>query len=277
MNPPGTGAGARGGAALGAGLLTGLLAASVSLDTACAGAWNLPKGQGQAIIKFEDIRADEAFDPDGHRVGLPGGRHDLAMSVLVEYGLDARFTLQMKGEWQDGRDAYVDYQGRGPIEVGVRWQTYRDDRQVAAVYVGHARGGEGRNAGYAAPGAGDSDWEARFLAARTFGGTGDGWLGQGAFIEVQAGRRWRSGLPDETRLELTGGVHLSDDWMVLVQAFGGATQSVGEDDGARWLSVEQSVVRRFADWSLQAGWRQTVAGRETPAARGPVFGIWRRF
>lgn len=276
MSPPGTGAGPRGGA-LWAGLLTGWLAALVSWDMACAGAWNLPKGQGQAIIKFEDIRADDAFDADGDRVWLPGGRRDRAMSVLVEYGLSARFTLQMKGDWQDGRDAYVDYQGRGPIEVGVRWQAYRDDRQVAAVYVGHAQGGEGRNAGYAPPGAGDSDWEARLLAARTFGGTGDGWLGQGAFIEVQAARLWRSGLPDETRLDLTGGVHLNDDWMVLVQAFGGASEGAGGGDGARWLSVERSVVRRFGDWSLQAGWRQSVAGRETPAGRGPVIGIWRRF
>lgn len=276
MSPPGTGSGSRG-AALWAGLLTGILAASVSLDTASASAWNLPKGQGQAIIKFEDIRAADAFTADGERVGLPGGRRDQAMSVLVEYGLNARFTLQMKGEWQDGRDAYADYQGRGPIEVGVRWQAYRDDRQVAAVYVGHAQGGEGRNAGYAMPGAGDSDWEVRLLAARTFGGTGDGWLGQGAFVEVQAARLWRSGLPDEARLDLTGGVHLNDDWMVLVQAFAGASDGVSETDGARWLSVERSVVRRFGDWSLQAGWRQTLAGRETPAGRGPVFGIWRRF
>ena len=61
--------------------------------------------------------------------------------------------------------------------------------------------------------------------------------------------------------------------MVLAQAFGGRT----EDGVASWLSVETSVVRDFGDWSVQAGWRQTAAGRETPQASGPVLGIWRRF
>lgn len=61
--------------------------------------------------------------------------------------------------------------------------------------------------------------------------------------------------------------------MVLSQAFGGMT----DDDGARWLSVETSVVRRFGDWSVQAGWREAVAGRETPESRGWVLAVWRRF
>ena len=61
--------------------------------------------------------------------------------------------------------------------------------------------------------------------------------------------------------------------MVLTQAFGGRT----DNDGAQWLSVEISAVRDLGTWSLQAGWRQSVLGRETPAATGPVVAIWRRF
>ena len=74
-------------------------------------------------------------------------------------------------------------------------------------------------------------------------------------------------------MDLTYGAHLRDDWMVLAQAFGGQTDG-GE---ARWLSVETTVVRHFGAWSVQAGWRQTVAGRETPESGGPVIGLWRRF
>lgn len=255
----------------GAGLPAALATLSFA-SAAGAGAWNLPKGQGQTIVKYESIRADEAFSADGGRVDLPGGRRDSAASVLVEYGLADRFTLQMKGEGQDGRDAYADYQGRGPIEIGVRWQAWRDDHNVAAIYVGYAQGGEGRNAGYALPGAGDSDWEARALVARSFGGEGGG-LGQGGFIEVQAARRWRGGLPDEMRLDLTAGLHLNGDWTALGQVFSGAAGG----ENARWLSLETSMVRQFGDWRLQAGWRQTVSGRDIPAAQGPVIGIWRRF
>jgi len=50
-----------------------------------------------------------------------------------------------------------------------------------------------------------------------------------------------------------------------------------ERDGERWLALEASVVRHIGDWSLQAGWRQSVAGRETPASKGPVLALWRRF
>lgn len=255
----------------GVGLIAGVMALSAA-GAACAGAWSPAKGHGEVIVKYEDIRSDQALDASGGRVDLPGGRRDVAASVLVEYGLTDRLTLQVRGEWQDGRDAWIDYQGRGPIEVGVRWQAYRDDRNVAAVYVGHARGGVGRNAGYAPPGAGDSDIEARLLVGRSFGS--GPWLARDGFVEVQAARRWRAGLPDETRVDATAGLHLDSDWMVMAQAFAGAADG---DGSARWLSVETSVVRRLGDWRLQAGWRQTAGGREIPAGRGPVIGIWKRF
>lgn len=248
----------------GIGLLTGL-AALVSSEAAQAGAWNLPKGQGEVIVKYEAIRAESYFAADGGRRDLPGGRRDVAVGVFAEYGLSDRLTLQARGEWQDGRDDYLDYQGLGPIELGVRWQAYRDERNVAAVYVGYAEGGEGRNAGYAPPGAGDSDWEVRLLGGRSF---------DRGFVDLQAARRWRDGLPDEIRADATAGLHLNRDWMVMAQAFGGAADG---DGAARWLSLEGAVVRRFGDWRLQAGWRHAVAGRETPAGRGPVIGIWRRF
>ena len=62
--------------------------------------------------------------------------------------------------------------------------------------------------------------------------------------------------------------------MVLAQAFGGQA----DDGGARWLSVETTVVRDFGDWSVQAGWRQAVAGLgEVPAQSGPIVAVWRRF
>jgi len=72
---------------------------------------------------------------------------------------------------------------------------------------------------------------------------------------------------------MTVGGHFGQDWMVLGQAFGGMSDA----DGARWLSVETSVVRNLGRWSLQAGWRRTVAGRETPLSEGPILAVWRGF
>ncbi|MGA0545890.1 hypothetical protein ACO2Q1_11490 [Brevundimonas sp. VNH65] len=250
----------------------GLLAAD-----ARAGAWVQPRGKGQAILKLEQMRADQGYGPSGEAVVLPAPRRDTSAGVFAEYGLTERLTLQLKGDWQQGRDFFVDYEGRGPVEVGLTWQVARTDKWAVSVYGGYAQGGEGRNAGYAAPGQGDQDWEARASVGRSFSG-GDGrFAASGRFLELQTARRFRQGLPDETRIDLTWGSHYGPDWMILAQAFAGQADDDQGRPGARWLAVETSAVRRFGDWSVQAGWRSTVAGRETPVANGPVIAIWRRF
>ncbi|MFJ6024436.1 hypothetical protein ACIQC9_07570 [Brevundimonas sp. NPDC092305] len=247
--------------------LAGLLAIA---QPAHAGAWTKPKGKGLVIAKHEAMRADEGFDPLGQPVHLPAPRRDRSTGVFAEYGLSDRITVQFKGDWQSGEDAFVDYEGRGPLELGVTWQAWRDDRTAVSLYAAYADGGEGRNAGYAAPGQGDSDWEIRAEVGRRFDGRR--WLPPG-FVEIQAARRMRAGLPDETRLDLTLGAHVRPGWMVLSQAYAGQA----DRNGARWLTGETSVVKDFGPWSVQLGWRETVEGRETPRSRGPVIGIWRRF
>lgn len=251
------------------------LAALIGLwpAAASAGAWAIEEGRAQVIVKAERMRAVEGFDVDGLRRPLLVEREDDAIQLFVEYGLTDHLTLQLKADWQRGRDLFADYEGRGPVEIGVRWQAIRTDRSAVSLYAGYAAAGEGRNAGYAAPGAGDSDWELRLLA----GHSGRfGWLwDREAFVEIQAARRIREGLPDEDRAELTLGLHLDEDWMVLNQVFAGRALEGSE---ARWVNLETSVVRRFGDWSLQAGWRRAVAGRgEVPAQEGPMIAVWRRF
>ncbi len=255
------------------GLLVALIGVAAATP-ACAGAWPQAKGKGQVILKFEDMRAEQGFDPDGQLAGLPAERRDRSIGVFAEYGLTDRATLVMKGDWQTGEDAFVDYEGRGPLEIGVNWRVWSDERTSVALYGGVADGGEGRNAGYAAPGEGERDWEVRASVGHSFDAPG-GRIGAftGGFVELQAARRMREGLPDETRVDATVGAHLGDKWMLLAQAYAGEAEA----DGPRWLSVEASLVRRFGDWSLQAGWREAVAGRETPRSAGPIIALWRRF
>lgn len=252
------------------GLVIGLMAVAFGAP-ATAGAWTRPKGKSQIILKFDEMRADRGFDPAGERADLPAERRDTSIGIFAEYGLTDALTIQFKGDWQSGEDAFVDFEGRGPIELGVTWQAWRRGGSALSLYGGYTDGGEGRNAGYAEPGQGERDWEVRASAGHSFG-SGWGPIPPGSFVELQAARRMRQGLPDEVRIDATAGARLGD-WMVLAQAFGGQA----DDGGARWLSVETSVVRDLGDWSVQAGWRQTVAGRETPVASGPVVALWRRF
>lgn len=256
--------------------LASLLLATAA-SSAHAGAWTKPKGKGQAILKAELMQASRGYDSVGTPLALPDMRTDRSVGLLVEYGLTDRLTAQFKGDWQSGEDAFVDYDGRGPTELGLTWQAYRDDRNAVSLYAGYAVSGEGRNAGYAAPGTGKQDWEIRASLGRSLGGPEGRWSNRWgpdrSFVEVQMARRFRDGLPHETRADVTLGGHYGANWMVLGQAFGGVT----DGSGARWLSIETSVVRTVGRWSLQAGWRRTVAGRETPLAQGPVIAVWRQF
>lgn len=237
-----------------------------------AGAWSQASGETQVIVKLERMRATEAFDADGARQPMPGEREDDLISVFAEHGLTDRLTLQAKSEWQSGFDAGLTYEGLGPTEIGLRYQVWRNERFAVSVYGGYAIAGEARNAGYAPPGAGEGDWEARVLAG--YGGPMR-WLRiEDGFVEVQAARRFRTGLPDEDRLDLTLGANHGPNWQVLTQVFSGRALEGSE---AAWVNAEVSIVRRLGAWSLQAGWRQAVAGRQSPAQQGLILAVWRRF
>lgn len=226
-------------------------------------------GETLAIFKYEPSRADQTFDAAGGRLAMPD-RTDESLSLYVEHGLTQRLTLQGKVGWTRGDDGVVDYDGRGPVELGVRYALTRGGRGAVSFYLGAVQAGAGRNAGYAVPGAGGTDLEARLMAGRSVT-----LAGHPAFVEGQLARLDRSGLPDETHLDLTLGVEPSDRWLLLVQTYAGQADAPGVRPA--WLKLEVSAVRRLGDWRLQAGWRQSVAGRASPVEGGPVLAIWRAF
>ena len=243
-----------------------LLAAT---DPARAGAWPMGAGEGLAILKYEGQKADTGFDPDGAEVSIDP-RRDETLSLYGEYGLTDRLTLQTKAAVTRGHDNFVDYEGRGPIEVGLRYALLHTDRSAVSLYLGATKDGVGRNAGYAAPGQGDTDLEARLLA-----GTSRRWRNVQGFAELQAARLKRSGLADETRIDATAGLRPTPRWLLMVQAYTGRADS--RPVQSSWRKREVSVTHDLGAWSLQAGWRQTLSGRETPSDHGPVLAVWRRF
>jgi len=262
-----------------AGLVLAAVASSAPAGATWAGAWTQKKGRAQVIVKAEVMRAEDGYDPSGRLVPLPDAREDRAIGVFAEYGITDRLTLQFKGDWQSGEDAFVDYEGRGPLQAGVVWQVWRNNAGAISLQGSYAFAGDGRNAGYAAPGVGDNEVEVRVAGGWSFDGTVPKsrwrrWLyPRNTFVEFQLARRMRDGLPDENRLDLTLGRRFGERWMILNQTYAGET----DNEGARWVQSETSVVRHFGQWSVQAGWRATGSGRETPASSGPIIGVWRRF
>jgi len=238
-------------------------------NEAKAGAWPMSRGQTQVIAKVERQSADQVFNADGAIEAL-GDREDETASIFLEHGLTDRLTLQAKAGLTRGRDPFVRYEGRGPVELGLRYAVLKRPRTVAAIYLGAAEAGVGRNAGYAAPGQGEVDLEARLLIGRSVA-TRRGEI----FSDLQLARLRRSGLADETRMDATLGFRPARQWLVMAQTYAG--QADARPRKSRWVKAELSVVRSFGAWSVQAGWRETVAGREIARDRGAVLGIWRGF
>jgi len=245
-----------------------VLAAVFVCGEARAGAWPAPKGGTLAILKYERAEANEAFDLDGDRYNT-AERYDEIASLYLEHGLSRRITVQAKLSLNRGEDPNSGsvYDGRGPTELGLRYVAWQGRKTVVSVYVGAILAGEGRNAGYADPGAGETDFESRLLAGRSFSVAG-----RPGFAEIQLARLSRPGLSDESRLDVTLGYEPSPRWLILAQSYSGQARS-----GAEWTKLEASAVRRFGDWRAQAGWRIAAAGKAGPAESGPVLALWRNF
>lgn len=229
----------------------------------------MPRGHTQVITTVEWQSARQVFEADGSLVDLER-REDQSASIFIEHGVTDRLTLQAKGGLTRGRDSFDRYEGRGPLEAGLRYAVLKRPRTVAAVYLGAAEVGVGRNAQYAPPGQGGVDLEARLLLGRSVM-TQRGEV----FSDLQVARLWRSGLADETRLDATLGFRPSAQWLVLAQTYTGQADS--RPVKSRWAKVELSVVRDFGAWSGQVGWRESVAGRAIAKDRGAVLGLWRMF
>ena len=236
-------------------------------SVAAAGAWPVAPGKTQVIGKYERQSADKGFDPQGLLVDIDR-RRDEAVSVFVEHGLTERLTLQAKAGVTRGGDRWADYSGRGPVELGLRWAVQQGDHSALSVYLGAAEAGVGRNAGYAAPGQGSLDLEARVLYGRSAT-----WRGRPVYLDLQAARLKREGLADENRLDMTLGLRPTPKLLLLAQTYAGQAERRGAD--SRWLKSEISVVRAFGAWNAQVGWRDTLAGRETARDRGVVLALWR--
>ncbi|HEX6860075.1 MAG TPA: hypothetical protein VF138_07750 [Caulobacteraceae bacterium] len=229
----------------------------------------MPDGQTQIILKYEGQSADEAFDENGIIVPIPN-RSDDSLSAFVEYGLTSRITIQGKLGWTRGSDLFGEYSGRGPVELGARYTFFKGQRTVLTAYGGAVLAGEGRNAETAPPGAGKLDTEVRLLAGRS----GTLWR-RHLFGEVQLARIGREGLPDETRIETTVGWEPRKHWLLLFQNYAGKADA--EPVAPLWLKSEVSAVRDVGAWRLQAGWRSSDLGVDSPVSHGPVIALWRTF
>lgn len=253
-------------------LAAAIMLAAVFATSAQAGAWPMPKGEGQVITRYERQTADQAFDGKGAGVPIEP-RWDESAIAFVEYGLTDRITFQGKVGYARGANAFAGYEGATPVELGLRWMAVRRGRTVVSLYGGAISPGEGQNAVYVSRKPSDGELEARLLVGRS-----ERYWRRPVFVDAQLARLWRFGAANETRLDVTMGVDLTRDWLLLAQTYGGETDGAGDGLRPGWVNGEFSAVRRFpGGWRAQLGWRTASQGRDTTAGAGPVAAVWRRF
>jgi len=253
-------------------------AAAVIPAAACASAWTQEKGRGQVILTQLYDRADRAYDANGDPLQFV--EYDkLESSAFVEYGLLDRVTLvgrlalqDVYLEIEDGQDAA---RGLAASELGARVRLWDDDRTVVSAQGAVILPGAGENVANIFFGGGETDFEARLLAGRSFR-----LGGRPAFVDVQAGYRWRGGgFPDERRLDVTFGHDASDRLSLFATTYlmssGAASGLADEYASARgqlsavyWLDDNRGV---------QFGGLATLAGENIIQERAIFAAYWIRF
>ena len=233
-------------------------------DRALAGAWTFDAGKGQVIATGLSSGAWESFPAAGGEPAVVGFAKTSA-SLFFEHGWTDRLTVVGDLEIGSESDAASGYARSGPshFAAGARLRLFS-----AAGFVTSAQlTGRLEDAG---DGLDSPAVEPRLLA-----GYGFTVLGMPAFVDGQAGYRWRAGGADEAKLDLSAGIRPFEDWLLLAQVF--STISVG---GERYShhKAQGSIVYDINDrWSVQAGVFATIAGENALKERGVVSAVWYRY
>jgi hypothetical protein len=250
---------------------------------AAAAAWTLPRGTWQEIASAIYSNADHGFDNRGNSA-TPELFQRALLQTDTEYGLTGKLTLFARTETAL---AYVHDGGQPPVtavdnafEGGARWRLWQglgivSDDDVLSL-EGSVRTAGAFNFAFSANArSGGRDGGFRLLYGSGF----RLWQHDG-FLDLEAGERWLSNpRPDQTPIDLTTGVWLNPDWMVMLQSFnlvsGPATPPYSY---FRSHKVELSGVWRLSRrFSLQAGAFFSPAGQNALDERGLALALWANF
>lgn len=245
---------------------------------AMAGAWLLEPGRGQAINAIAGSAASQAYNAHG-QPDDPLSYGKLDGSIYLEHGLTDKWTVIGKVAFQDVSISNADgdqaYQGLGSFELSARHLLRKTDWSVLSAQATIAVHQGGENIPDAMLGLRDNAYEFRVMY-----GHGLSIKGRNGFAEVQLGYRWRDdSLPNEWRLDVAGGLYVSDNVQVIGQLFGltgqGATFPIRNYESVK---AQASIIYdKSYDLSYQLAAFKTVSGRNIIQEDGISAGIILRY
>ncbi|HTT97347.1 MAG TPA: hypothetical protein VMF58_04820 [Rhizomicrobium sp.] len=248
----------------------------VVAEPACAGAWTQDAHHWQIITSVDFARAFDGYDGKGE-AKAPIRFVKLNTRNLVEYGWTGRLTLFAAPEYVVAESVWAD---KSPvvakalsIEAGARYRVL-DSFGVLSV-----------QASYRSSGAFDlsnsrSVDTASIAEFRVLYGTNFTLWGRNGFGDVElAERDITHPRPNETLLDMTGGLWFGARTMVMLQSFNVVSGGDADppDTYFRTHKIELSVVRRVSTrWSVQLGAFMSPAGQNSLVEQGFTVGLWLR-
>jgi hypothetical protein len=252
-----------------------LLASSTQAQ---AGAWTFEAGHGHAVSTVTSSSATDVFDGSRNLQSAPR-YNKFEFQTLFEYGVTDWFTLIVTpGLQRVDIAAPVDAHrtGLGYTEFGGRARIWHGENWVLSAQATVRIPGTFDAGNPAAVGHNNFENDIRLLFGYSFA------LGRApAFIDLQAGQRFRSGdQPSEFRLDATFGVRPAPQWLVLAQVFNVISEGASPPlfPSYDYSKLQLSVIYDLnQQWSLQAGGFTTFHGRNALQENGLLGAVWYRF
>jgi hypothetical protein len=239
-----------------------------------AGAWTLEKHHWQTFNATTLSTARAIFGSRARGSRAVKFRKILAQNTF-EYGLNDKVTLF-------ATPAYVSVLS-GPLP-GKATRATGSSLEVGARILLFGRMGKlSLQSSYKAAGPFDlsdssNQSAARQVEVRLLYGTSFKFGGDDGFFDFQAAQRWISrGRPDESVFDVTAGLWLRKDTMVMAQSFNVISSGNARPPFAYYRShkVELSLVERISrHWSLQLGGYLSPAGQNALVEKGLSLVLW---
>jgi hypothetical protein len=255
-----------------------------------AGAWTQDAGHGQLITTLSLFQTSRAFDDTGsvRKFADGGSFQQLTINPYLEYGLTSRYTLVLNTQvpFLDYSNLYGAQKsaGLGDVEIAIRRRLSAPEAQwvvsgqLTVMFPAYSAT---RNP---APGNHQEDIETRIMVGR-----GATVLQRHAFWDAQVAYRARLGAPaDQARLDLTAGINITAHLMAMGQFFGIQSLRNGQPlDTITNPNAQSDFDLRKGQLSLvmamphktriQAGWSDTLAGRNTGRGQTAILALWKDF
>jgi len=109
-----------------------------------AGAWNLPKGDGQLISTYHHSTANRAFT-DREDLGTDVKFNKTESRIFYEHGLTKDITAVVGAAYQflsfDGQQSQIDFRDFDKTEIGLRYQIKRREGLALSIQGSYVFGG----------------------------------------------------------------------------------------------------------------------------------------